>query len=235
MKPRGCKASEVLSAVLPEAILEVVDVWKKYREEGPWVLRGVNLKLPERTAVAVVGGNGSGKTTLLRIAAGLLQPSKGRVFVAGLDPRDPRAKPLIGVVMHYSLLYDQLTVAENLEFYAKLYGVEDYDPNSDPVVEALGLTKFLERKASELSFGWRRRADITRALLHKPRVLLLDEPFTGLDPEGVDALAGILESHVSRGGSLLATAPKMGDLEPLKPLKVYRLRGGVVEAEPKSI
>lgn len=235
MDPRDWIASAGLEAVLPKAVLELIDVWKRYREEGPWVLRGVSLKLPERAAIAIVGGNGSGKTTLLRIAAGLLQPSKGRVVVGGLDPRDPRAKPLVGVVIHYSLLYDQLTVAENLEFYAKLYGVEGYDPHSDPNVEALGLSGFLGRKASELSFGWRRRADIARALLHKPRVLLLDEPFTGLDPEGVEALAGILESHVSHGGSLLATAPKRVDLEPLEPLRVYMLRGGVVEAEPKDV
>ncbi len=219
---------------MPGAVLELLDVWKRYREDGPWVLKGVNLTLPEGAAVAIVGGNGSGKTTLLKIAAGLVQPSRGSVLVEGLDPRDPRAKQAVGVVTHYSLLYDQLTVAENLEFYARLYGVEGYDPRRDPVAEALGLDRFLDRRASELSFGWRRRADIARALLHKPRILLLDEPFTGLDPEGVESLAGILESHVAQGGSLLATAPKRGDLEPLEPLRVYRLRGGVVEAEPEG-
>lgn len=214
---------------MPEALLELVDVWKRYSEDGPWVLRGVSLSLPPGVAVGVVGGNGSGKTTLLRIAAGLLHPSRGRIRVGGSDPRDPGAKRLIGLVAHHSLLYGQLTVAENLEFYARLYGVEGYDPRSDPVVESLGLSRFLGRRASELSFGWRRRADIARALLHSPRVLLLDEPFTGLDPEGVEALAGILEGHVARGGVLVATAPRIGDLDPLGGVRVYRLRGGSLE------
>lgn len=213
------------------ALLELVDVWKRFSEDGPWVLRGVTLTLTHGTACAVVGGNGSGKTTLLRVAAGLTHPSRGRVAVAGLDPRDPRARAFMGVVLHHSLLYDQLTVAENLQFYARLYGVEGYDPRADEVVEALGLKAYLQSRASELSFGWRRRADIARALLHRPRILLLDEPFTGLDPSGVEALRGVLEGHVARGGSLVATAPKMPDLDPLDPGVVYTLRGGALERQ----
>jgi len=167
------------------AALEARGLWKRYREGGPWVLAGLDLVVEPGEAVAVVGANGSGKTTLLRIAAGLLHASKGTVLVYGHKAGSVAARRVTGAVLHHSLLYDDLTVAENLEYYAGLYDVEDYDPARDPNVEALGLQRYLHARARELSFGWRRRADLARALLHGPRLILIDEPFTGLDDRGV--------------------------------------------------
>ncbi len=206
--------------------LLVQDLWKRYLEQGPWVLQGVNLSLAGGEKAGIVGGNGTGKTTLLKIIAGLILPSKGRVEIGGHPPRTAEARSMVGVVLHNSLLYNGMTVAENLEYYARLYGVEDYNPQGDPVVKTLRLDERLHQRVEELSFGWRRRADIARALLHKPRLLLLDEPFTGLDEAGVRDLAGIMNEYVSSGGSILATAPKPGDLAPMAPGRVYTLRGG---------
>ncbi len=205
-------------------VVELRDVWKRYRTG--WVLKGVSLTLGERSGVLILGGNGSGKTTLLRIVAGLVRPTRGEVRVLGGSPLEGRVRASMGVVMHHSLLYSELTVRENLEYYARLYGVEGYDPERDEVVETLGLRRYLDRRVEELSFGWRRRADIARALLHRPRLLLIDEPFTGLDDAAQASLAGLLNGLLERGVSILATSPSRSVLGLLEGFKVYRIVDG---------
>ncbi|RLG47470.1 MAG: ABC transporter ATP-binding protein, partial [Thermoproteota archaeon] len=153
-------------------LLELRGVWKRYT--GDWVLREVELELRPGDAVAVVGPNGSGKTTLLRVASGLTAPSRGRVLVSGRPPSSPEARRAMGVVGHSHMLYRKLTVRENLSLFSRLYGVGvDW-----ALVESLGLDRYLDRRVEELSFGWRKRADLARALLHRPRLLPVDEPLT---------------------------------------------------------
>ena len=197
-------------------VLEVSGVWKRYAYGRGWVLRGVDLCLPGGRGALVMGPNGSGKTTLLKIAVGLVRPSRGSVRVAGYPPASLEAKRRMGVVLHHSLLYDELSVRENLEYYARLYGVEGYEPGRDEVVEALGLRRYLDTKAGDLSFGWRKRANIARALLHRPMLLAIDEPFTGLDDDAVRALRDILEGLVARGVAVLATSPQKGAAQLLR-------------------
>ena len=206
-----------------DCIAELRDVWKRYSYSRGWVLRGVSLCLSQGTGYLVLGPNGSGKTTLLRMLVGLVRPSRGRVTVAGRPPQSVEAKRLMGVVLHHSLLYDELTVRENLEYYARLYGVRGYSPDGDPVVEALGLKRYLEARAGELSFGWKKRANIARALLHRPRLLAIDEPFTGLDDEASKALAGLLQDLVERGVTVVATSPQKGFTSLLPGYRVYRI------------
>ena len=207
-------------------VAEARGVWKRYSYGRGWVLRDVSLCIGPGQGVLVLGPNGSGKTTLLRILAGLVRPSRGEVLVAGEPPWSPGARRLMGVVLHHSLLYDELTVRENLEYYARLYGVEGYEPERDEVVEALGLRRYLDAKAGELSFGWKKRANIARALLHRPRFLAIDEPFTGLDDEAVEALAGLLGELVRRGAAVLATSPQRWAAGSLEGYQVYEIRGG---------
>ncbi|AEM39700.1 ABC transporter-related protein [Pyrolobus fumarii 1A] len=204
--------------------VNVREVWKRLRTS--WVLRGVTLTLSRGEGLLVLGANGSGKTTLLRIIAGLVRPTRGEVSVLGGSPRDPRVKRLMGVVMHHSLLYGELTVRENLEYYAKLYGVRGYRPEEDPVIQELGLRKFLDRRVEELSFGWRRRADIARALIHSPRLLLIDEPFTGLDDDAQASLAGILERLRREGVAVIATSPAVNAVKLLGGFRVARIVNG---------
>lgn len=212
-----------------ETILEVDNVWKRYVERGPWVIKGLSLRLDSGEMVAIIGGNGTGKTTLLRMISGLIPPSKGEIHILGFPPRDQRARAAIGLILHTSLVYDELTVEENLHYYASLYGVENYEARKDENVERLGLKKRLKQRARELSFGWRKRVDIARALLHEPRLLLFDEPFTGLDRDGVAELSTIIKEQASKGISILVTAPKTIDLEALPGIKTYYLKGGVLE------
>lgn len=202
-------------APLPEAgapLLAFRSVWKLIG--GRWVLRGANLELRRGDSLLVYGPNGSGKTTMLRLAAGLLEPSRGEVLVAGLKPSRRRVRGLIGYVAHHPLTYSYLTVAENLRLYAALYGVEGYTPEGDEAVRRLGLHRVLDKPAGSLSYGWRRRLELARALLHRPYLLLVDEPFTGLDEEASATVAELLESHVASGGALLAAAPTPAQAPP---------------------
>lgn len=208
-----------------DAVLLMRGVWKRYSYGRGWVLRGVDLSIGGGEGVLVTGPNGSGKTTLLKMAAGLVRPSKGLVRVAGRPPSSIEARRAMGVVLHHSVLYDELTVRENLGYYARLHGVE-YRAEEDPVVEALGLRRYLDTRVGELSFGWRKRANIARALLHRPRLLVIDEPFTGLDDDAVEALASLLGELRSRGVAVLATSPQRGAERLLEGFRVYRIEEG---------
>jgi len=168
------------------------NVWKRLGSK--WVLKGINLCV---SGIHILNGpNGSGKTTLVRIMSGLMEPSKGVVHIDG-GPRN------LGVVLHNPLLYPELTVRENLELYGKLYGV-DYKDKAD----LLGVRRYMDTPVRELSFGWRRRVDVVRAILHEPRNLILDEPFTGLDTEARDLLVGLLNEYK---GSVLITSSNPHD------------------------
>ena len=205
-------------------IAELRSVWKRYSRMRGWVLREINMCFREGEGYLVVGPNGSGKTTLLRLVAGLTKPSRGEVIVAGQKPYAPQAKKVMGVVLHHSLLYDELTVRENLEYYAKLYGYTGYKPEEDPVVEKLGLIEYLDAKTGELSFGWKKRANIARALLHKPKLLIIDEPFTGLDDKAVTKLTEILISLAKNNITVIATSPQTILPSSLENYHIYQIR-----------
>jgi heme exporter protein A len=153
-------------------------------------LRGVSFALRAGEALAVFGPNGAGKTTLLRILAGLLRPDAGAVLTGGrpLLRGDLEQRRRIGLISHASLLYDGLTATENLEFYARLYALPDPRLAARRALEAVGLTERAKSAAGTMSRGMLQRLAIARALLHEPDIVLLDEPFTGLDQRSAAAL-----------------------------------------------
>ncbi len=156
------------------------------------VLRGVDLEIQRGSSVAMFGSNGAGKTTLLRIIAGLMRASRGTVSLFGKTlPTEHVVRGRIGVVAHDCFLYGDLSARENLAYYARLYRVSDTS-RGERLLERLGLTAAADRPVRTYSRGMLQRLALARAVLHSPELLLLDEPFTGLDPRGARLLAAML-------------------------------------------
>ena len=150
-------------------------------------VNGVDLQIASGETVAIFGANGSGKSTLLKMIAGILRPTSGAVRVEGGPPLTSRAR--VGFLGHEPFLYPSLTAAENLSFFAKLYSTP---PQIDLWLGRVGISNKKDALAGSLSRGETQKLAIARALLHDPDLLLLDEPFTGLDETSADALPGLV-------------------------------------------
>lgn len=180
------------------------------------VLRGISLAVRPGECHLVVGPNGAGKSTLLRILAGLARPSAGTVTVGGAAPgRDPRVRRLIGLLSHQSHLYDDLSANENLTFVARLYGLDDPAGTARGSLAALGLGERSEEPVGRLSRGQMQRVAIARALLHAPALLLLDEPFTGLDFLATEQVIALLALELGRGRALVLVSHEVREVWPL--------------------
>src|SRR5262249_54485226 len=142
------------------------------------VLRGVSLSVPSGATVTLLGPNGAGKTTLLRILATLARPTAGEIAIDGLDlRRDAHViRQRIGYLGHLPMLYDELTAEENLDFFARMYGVQDRQARVGSLLERVGLRAKAKGRVRDLSRGQTQRLALARALLHEPSLLLLDEP-----------------------------------------------------------
>jgi ABC-type multidrug transport system ATPase subunit len=191
-------------------------------------LRGVSLSFAAGEKVSLLGPNGAGKSTLLKIVATQMAPSSGSVTVLGYDAVKEREeiKKRVGVVGHRSFLYDELTLEENLEFYGSFLG-----SGRDEIVDAIvvtGLEGWSDVKVGHLSYGLRKRGDISRALLGEPRLLLLDEFFSGLDRETSEVLARYLGEM--RGQTIIISSHTPEMVQGLCD-RTVRLRGGMVEGD----
>ena len=177
----------------PQPVLEVTALAKRFGHVR--ALRGVDFTLGSGESLAVFGPNGAGKTTLLRELAGLLKPDGGMVRFGGQPLRSAEAahRRRVDLSSHHSLLYDGLTAAENLVFYARLYGLVGPRDAASGALAAVGLTERAGDRVATFSRGMVQRLAIARALLHGPDVLLLDEPFSGLDQHAAAALRVLLE------------------------------------------
>jgi heme exporter protein A len=168
------------------------------------VVRDVSLALEPGDCLALFGPNGAGKTTLLRLLGGLLRPHAGMVELHGHTlPGEADTRRLLGVISHKSMLYDALTVRENVTFAAECQGVRDVRAAVDHVLDLLLVRDREHQAVRALSRGLQQRVSIARALVHGPRLVLLDEPYTGLDEVGARALTDALRALKASGATVV--------------------------------
>jgi ABC-2 type transport system ATP-binding protein len=205
----------------------VSDVWRYFGDVA--ALSGMSFTVPYGQVTALVGPNGVGKTTLLLVLASLLKPSQGSARVAGLDPTsDPQGvRAQIGWMPDAFGVYDQLTVREYLRFFGSAYRL-DRATVAARVAELLSLvhlSEYADRPVHVLSRGQKQRLALTRALVHRPRVLLLDEPASGLDPRSRIELRDILRGLAAAGAAILVSSHILTELEEIAD-RVVLVAGG---------
>ena len=168
-------------------------------------LQNVSFDVAPGECLALLGHNGAGKTTLLKLLALLTRPSLGKLAVAGeYSTDDPLAlRRRIGLLGHNTFLYDDLTAEENLRFYASLYGIGPASEVCRAMLESVGLTPFTRELVRTFSRGMRQRLTIGRLFLHQPELLLLDEPFSGLDDRAVALLDTMLATALRSGKTIV--------------------------------
>jgi heme exporter protein A len=186
----------------PGAMIEARGVGKWFGRAA--VLRDLDLTVRAGEAVAVLGPNGAGKSTLLRLCATLSRPTHGVLRIFGRDDAGPAVRARIGLVAHQSFLYPDLSAAENLIFYARMYGLADPAGRATAWLGRVALDECGSRPVRVLSRGMEQRLALARALLHEPDLLLLDEPWSGLDAGAADLLSDLLAGLHRDGRTLVA-------------------------------
>jgi phospholipid/cholesterol/gamma-HCH transport system ATP-binding protein len=190
------------------ASLEVRDVWTRIDGEGEWIHRGVDLEVAPGESVAVIGGSGSGKTMLLRHLVGLTRPDRGRIFVSGVEVNTAEESEIyrlvrqIGVLFQFGALFDSLPIWENVTFGLKDDGHDERALRliAREKLKMVGLRSVEEMFPGQLSGGMRKRVALARAIAHEPRMLLCDEPTTGLDPVMSDMISELILQMQQRLG-----------------------------------
>ena len=168
----------------------------------------ISFEVRPGEVMGLVGRNGAGKTTTLRCLAGIIAPSSGHVVVAGHDiQRDPvAAKRALAFIPDEPRLFEHLTVEEHLRFIGRLYGVAEVEARIGPLLEELELDEKRQVLSTELSRGMKQKLAIACGLLHDPRVLILDEPLTGLDPAGMRRMRATIVAHARAGAAVILSS-----------------------------
>lgn len=185
------------ATIPPRDLAPLLEARALERTFGPvTAVDGVDFSLAPGAFLTVFGPNGAGKSTLLRLLGGGLRPTRGEVRLGGqrVSVGDLGVAEKVGVLSHHGFLYAHLTASENLRFYGRLYGLDDLGTRVPERLEAVGLASRAEDRVSTFSRGMRQRLALARCLLHDPEVVLLDEPYTGLDAYAADVLRGVLEA-----------------------------------------
>ena len=189
-------------------------------------LRGVTAEFDGGRFHAILGENGAGKTTLLRALAGLAEPTRGEISMLGKSPREACRE--IGYMAHPSLLYDEMRGMENLRYFARLYGIAG-DGRCQEVIRAVGLDPELTRAVGQYSQGMRQRMSLARAILHDPRVLLLDEPFSNVDAHSAGGMVRLLKGMRDAGKTVFVVTHQPMLLEGAADEFVWMQAGQIVD------
>jgi ABC-type multidrug transport system ATPase subunit len=196
-------------------------------------LRGVTAEFDAGRFHAILGDNGAGKTTLLRALAGLAQPTHGEISIFGKTPREACRE--IGYMAHPSLLYDEMSGMENLRYFAGLYGIgvsedaRNKDARCEAAIRAVRLDPQLARPVGQYSQGMRQRMSLARAILHDPRVLLLDEPFSNVDVHSAHEMVSLLKTMRDTGKTIFVVTHQAALLESVTDEFIWMEAGQIVD------
>lgn len=170
-------------------------------------LAGVTLEVKRGEFLTLFGRNGAGKTTFLKIASTLVRPTQGKLWIEGIDIREEpeQARRHIGFLSHNTYLYRDLNPVENLRFFAQLYAVPDAEERIRFLLDRVGLKRRASDPVRAFSRGLHQRVGIARVMLHDPSVILLDEPYTGLDANAIEALNAMLDEAIAGGKTVILT------------------------------
>jgi len=200
---------------------------------GLYALRRVSLEISAGECVVFAGRNGSGKTTLLRVAARLARPSSGTVSVVNGSGELIGTPPPAGFVAHATMVYDELTAEENLLLFARLHGIAEPASRAQALLQEVGLLERRDSLVRTFSRGMRQRVAIARALLNEPALVLLDEPTTGLDPQGASWFAETLRGLRDSGRTILMSLHGESEVSTLA-TRAIRLDAGAVVADTRT-
>jgi ABC-2 type transport system ATP-binding protein len=220
-----------------EAVLSVTDLRKKYG--GTAAVDGISFEVHRNEIVGLLGPNGAGKTTTINIVLGVLEPDSGMVRIEDIDlaARRSRALERTNFAAVYSPLPGNLTVVENLRFFGLIYGVKELPERIQTLLGEFDLEKFRDTKCGVLSSGEQTRVSLAKAMLNRPKLLLLDEPTASLDPSlARDIRSRIRESTRHGAGGVLWTSHNMHEVEEVCDRVLFLSRGKIVlEGNPRSL
>jgi ABC-type multidrug transport system ATPase subunit len=222
---------------MPETMIECQDLTKKFGHFT--AVDRVSFSITKGSIFGFLGPNGSGKSTVIRMLCGILKPTSGTARIAGIDvaTQADELNYIVGYMSQKFSLYDELTAIENLRFYGRLYGLRGaaLKPRIQELVDLTHLEPYLTRRAGLLSGGWRQRLAMACALVHKPRVLFLDEPTAGIDPVARRELWDLLFEFSSQGITLFVTTHYMDEAERCSRVAYIYMSKLVVCGEPDDL
>ena len=206
------------------AIIVVAELIKQFGRFA--ALRGVNVEFDPGKFHVILGENGAGKTTLLRALAGLAHPTRGTILVLGKTPH--QACRDIGYMAHPSLLYDEMSGLENLRYFARLYDISG-DDRCEQAIRSVRLDPSLSRPVGQYSQGMRQRMSLARAILHDPKILLLDEPFSNVDVHSAREMVGLLKDMRDAGKTIFVVTHQAALLDGVADEFVWMQAGNIVD------
>lgn len=194
-------------------MIKIDNLYKTYNKVE--ALKGISLEIQSGEMYGIIGPDGAGKTTTIRILCGLLNATSGSAFLMGKNIKEERSfiQKQIGYLSQIFSLYGDLTVDENIEFFANIHNITDYQKRRNELLEFTNLTPFRDRLANNLSGGMKQKLSLACSLIHKPKVLFLDEPTTGVDPVSRRDFWKILANLKKEGITIVLTTPYLDEAE----------------------
>ena len=227
--------SEIVPQTAPsDVIIEVRGITRSF---GKIIaLENVDLNIKEGEFLTIFGPNGAGKTTFIGVLSTLVKPTSGKILFYGKSVRDDsnHLRRSIGVIEHQPLLYTQLTARENLKFYGRMYGVDRLEDRIDEVLEEINLQHRANDLSGTFSRGMLQRLSIARAMIHRPAIYLLDEPYSGLDQHSGDKLRDMLASLKAQGKTIVMTTHNLERGFELSDRNVIMVRGKIEYDKPSE-